>query len=139
MIYADGEQYNDYLENALHRSCKENERLKSILNPNSSKFGEIVLIPKKELDALVVRVDELLEANNKELERRRLAESNKKENQNTFYSIDWLIKKINEIDEREWMYGGSCGDGSFDSKMRDLEHKDRITAVTVLNKYFKKA
>lgn len=134
-------EYILYLENSLHRSCKENEQLKNILNPKHPNFGELVIVAKKDLDTLQQRVDNLLESNNREVERRRQAEVITETNadvkvKDKFFTIETLIQRIKKIDSKEFSSMGSCGDGSFDTKQRNLEHKEKMAAISVLTHYF---
>lgn len=126
-------EYILYLENSLHRSCKENEQLKNILNPKHPNFGELVIVAKKDLDILQQRVDNLLESNSREVERRRQAEVITETDK--FFTIETLIQRIKKIDSKESSMG-SCGDGSFDTKQRNLEHKEKMVAISVLTHYF---
>lgn len=49
--------------------------------------------------------------------------------------INQIIDVINLIDKSEYS-NGSCGDGSFDCKVRESEHKDRRIAIEVLKRDF---
>lgn len=42
-----------------------------------------------------------------------------------------LMAFIKEQDDLDYN-SGSCGDGNFDNKMRELEHKEKLTTIKVI-------
>ncbi len=49
-------------------------------------------------------------------------------------TIKKLINYIEWKDNLEYL-SGSCGDGNFDSKMKEQEHKEKQTAIRVITQF----